>query len=545
MTGTEADEAVARAFEEQRGRLIAVAYRMLGSRVDAEDAVQEAWLRLARQDATGIDNLAGWLTTVVGRVCIDVLRTRKTRGETSYDERLPELVVTEDVEEGPEDTAVMAESVGLAMLVVLNALGPAERLAFVLHDMFAVPFAEIGQILGTSSDAAKMHASRARRKVQGTPRTTAGRDDQRAVVDAFLAAARDGDFEGLVRVLDPDVTWRVHTGRRVMVRQGVDDVVDKAQRALHVDVTARRVLVNDEPGVAVWSTNGRLRAVMACTVVNGLMVWMESVTDPSRLAAIDLPAVPPEWATSLLPRPGRRRHVCETQDLRRRHTMSTRLDHSASPAQTQVAVIGGGYAGVMAANRLTQRDDVAVTLINPRASFIHRIRLHQFVGGSDDAVVHYSELLSDRIRLVVDSVTQINASELSVTLAGGDTIGYDYLIYAIGSGSATPEVPGAAEHAFPMASVEEAQRARDALADLPDTAPVTVVGGGPSGIEIAAELAEAGRSVTLVCGEVLNPYLHPQGPAQDRQASGQARRDRDRRRRREGHGSEPRRCPAR
>ncbi len=292
MPGTNAGDAVARAFEEQRGHLMSVAYRMLGSRADAEDAVQEAWLRLARQDATGIDNLGGWLTTVVGRVCIDVLRTRKKRGEASYDERLPELVVTEDVEAGPEETAVAAESVGLAMLVVLEALRPAERLAFVLHDMFAVPFEEIGQILGTSTDAAKMHASRARRKVQGTPRPTAQRGDQRAVVDAFLAAVQHGDFEGLVRVLDPEVTWRVHNGRRVTVRQGANVVVDKVQRALHVDVTARRVLVNDEPGIAVWSSDGRLRAVMACTVVNDRMVWMESVTDPDLLRAIDLKATP-------------------------------------------------------------------------------------------------------------------------------------------------------------------------------------------------------------------------------------------------------------
>ena len=200
--------------------------------------------------------------------------------------------MTEDVDAGPEEAAVVAESVGLALLVVLDALRPAERLAFVLHDMFAVPFEEIGQILGTSTDAAKMLASRARRKVQGTSRPTAERADQRAVVDAFLAAARDGDFEGLVRVLDPEVTWRVHTGRRVTVRQGVDEVLDKAQRALHAYVTARRVLVNDEPGIAVWSPNGRLRAVMACTVVNGRIVWMESVTDPAPLATIDLPATP-------------------------------------------------------------------------------------------------------------------------------------------------------------------------------------------------------------------------------------------------------------
>ena len=168
MTGSGPEEAVAEAFVEQRGRLVAVAYRMLGSRADAEDAVQEAWLRLARQDAAAIDNLAGWLTTVVGRVCIDMLRSRKARPEAVYDEdRLPELVVTEDNDAAPEDDVLLADSVGLALLVVLDTLGPAERLAFVLHDTFAVPFEEIGQIIGRSTDATKMLASRARRKVQG------------------------------------------------------------------------------------------------------------------------------------------------------------------------------------------------------------------------------------------------------------------------------------------------------------------------------------------------------------------------------------------
>ncbi len=179
MTESGSDEALAEAFEEQRGRLVAVAYRMLGSRADAEDAVQEAWLRLARHDAAAIDNLGGWLTTVVGRVCIDVLRSRNARSEASYDERLPELVVTEDVGGAPEDEALLAESVGLALLVVLDTLRPAERLAFVLHDMFAVPFEEIGQIIGRSTDAAKMLASRARRKVQDTPRPTDERQHQR------------------------------------------------------------------------------------------------------------------------------------------------------------------------------------------------------------------------------------------------------------------------------------------------------------------------------------------------------------------------------
>jgi RNA polymerase sigma-70 factor (ECF subfamily) len=292
MTESGPDEALAEAFEEQRGRLVAVAYRMLGSRADAEDAVQEAWLRLARHDAAAIDNLGGWLTTVVGRVCIDVLRSRNARSEASYDERLPELVVTEDGGGAPEDEALLAESVGLALLVVLDTLGPAERLAFVLHDMFAVPFEEIGQIIGRSTDAAKMLASRARRKVQDTPRPTDERQQQRAVVDAFLAAARSGDFEGLLRVLDPDVTWRSYTARGVVIRLGAAEVADRAQRGARATVTARPVLVNGEPGVVVWDRNGKPVSVMACTVIDDRIVEILSIQDPERLAAMDLPARP-------------------------------------------------------------------------------------------------------------------------------------------------------------------------------------------------------------------------------------------------------------
>jgi RNA polymerase sigma factor (sigma-70 family) len=292
MTESGPDEALAEAFEEQRGRLVAVAYRMLGSRADAEDAVQEAWLRLARHDAAAIDNLGGWLTTVVGRVCIDVLRSRNARSEASYDERLPELVVTEDGGGAPEDEALLAESVGLALLVVLDTLRPAERLAFVLHDMFAVPFEEIGQIIGRSTDAAKMLASRARRKVQDTPRPTDERQQQRAVVDAFLAAARKGDFDGLLRVLDPDVTWRSYTARGVVIRLGAAEVATRAQRGARATVTARPVLVNGEPGVVVWDRDGRPVSVMACTVVDDRIVEILSIQDPERLAAMDLPARP-------------------------------------------------------------------------------------------------------------------------------------------------------------------------------------------------------------------------------------------------------------
>jgi NADH dehydrogenase FAD-containing subunit len=176
---------------------------------------------------------------------------------------------------------------------------------------------------------------------------------------------------------------------------------------------------------------------------------------------------------------------------------------------TDVVVIGGGYAGVMAANRLTQRDDVTVTLINPRPTFVERIRLHQLVGGSDDAVVDYRKILAEGIRLVVDTVTRINAAERSVTLETGDSLGYDYLIYAVGSGSADPSVPGAAEFAYPIATFEEAQRLRPVVDAAPATAAVTVVGAGPTGIETAVELAEQGRRVTLVCGGALGPYLHP------------------------------------
>ncbi|MFG3495813.1 NAD(P)/FAD-dependent oxidoreductase [Streptomyces sp. NPDC047928] len=178
---------------------------------------------------------------------------------------------------------------------------------------------------------------------------------------------------------------------------------------------------------------------------------------------------------------------------------------------TEVVVIGGGYAGVMAANRLTRRDDVTVTLINPRPSFVHRIRLHQVVRGSHDAVVEYREILARSVRLVVDTATRIDAADRVVTLASGGTVHYDYLIYAVGSGSADPRVPGAAEFAYPAATLEEARRLRSALAATPATAPVTVVGGGATGIEIAAELAEEGRTVSLVCGGALGTYLHPRG----------------------------------
>lgn len=287
-----AETQLAQTFEAQRPRLIAVAHRVLGSRPEAEDAVQEAWLRLSRQDAGAIDNIAGWLTTVVGRICVDMLRARSSRPEVP----VSELVVTEDVDT-PEDAAVLADSVGLAMLVVLGSLRPEERLAFVLHDMFAVPFAEIGQILDKSTDATKMLASRARRKVQEVPPPAGGhrrKDEQRAVVDAFLTAARDGDFEALLRVLDPEVRWERHTPTGVTVGTGTAAVIGAVRRGQGSRVLARRVAVNGEPGILSWGPSGRPLSVMACTVEAGRLVGIVSIIDPARLAQMSLPGPEPE-----------------------------------------------------------------------------------------------------------------------------------------------------------------------------------------------------------------------------------------------------------
>jgi len=282
-TGT---DTVAAAFEEQRGRLVAVAYRMLGSHADAEDVVQEAWLRLSRQDADGIDNLAGWLTTVVGRICIDTLRTRRTHPESAVDE-LPEPVVTEDVD-GPEEDAVLADSVGLALLVVLDTLRPDERLAFVLHDLFGVPFDEIAPVVERSTDATKMLASRARRKVQGTPQP-ADRRRQREVVDAFLAASRAGDFDALLRVLDPDVRWTQHTAHGTVVTVGAEALAAQARRGSTARLTARRVLVDGAPGILTWGPTGKPLGLMACTVVGDRITELVSILDPKVLGRIDLP----------------------------------------------------------------------------------------------------------------------------------------------------------------------------------------------------------------------------------------------------------------
>lgn len=280
---------MAEAFESQRDRLRAVAYRMLGSHADAEDVVQEAWLRLSRQGTVTIDNLAGWLTTVVARISLDVLRTRRTRTEVLLDDQPPGFVVTLDEGPAPEEDAVLADSVGLALLVVLESLRPSERLAFVLHDLFAVPFDEIGKILGRSTDAAKMLASRARRKVRATERPAGAGRERREVVQAFLAAARRGDFEELLRLLDPEVKLTIDTPTGVVVVLGATKVAAGARPAADTTALSRAVLVNGLPGVIAWREDGTPFSVLAFTVTEGRITVITAIVDPAKLARMDLP----------------------------------------------------------------------------------------------------------------------------------------------------------------------------------------------------------------------------------------------------------------
>ena len=282
-------DVLAERFGAERGRLRAVAYRMLGSLTEAEDAVQEAWLRLARSDESAIENLSGWLTTVVGRVCLDMLRARTARREDALDVRLPDPVVTYGDESDPEAEALLADSVGLALLVVLETLTPAERLAFVLHDMFAVPFDEIARMLGRSpgrgeDDGQPRAAPRARRRPGAGCRPAR----QRTVVDAFLAAARGGDFEALVAVLDPDVVLRADTAAGPVLAGGARDVAGRASMFARLAAHVRPVLVNGMPGVLAATADGAPMAVMAFTVVAGRIVEIDSIADPGRLAALNL-----------------------------------------------------------------------------------------------------------------------------------------------------------------------------------------------------------------------------------------------------------------
>ncbi|WP_155375016.1 sigma-70 family RNA polymerase sigma factor [Catellatospora vulcania] len=283
---------LAERFEQDRGRLRAVALRMLGSSAEADDAVQEAWLRLSRTDVAEVGNLSGWLTTVVGRICLDMLRSRSTRREDLLDDTadadLPPLGATSTGAD-PEQEAVLADSVGLALLVVLDTLTPAERLAFVLHDMFAVPFDELAPVIGKSPDAARQLASRARRRVQG--QAPAGEVDQarrREVVEAFLSAAREGRFEALLVALDPDVVMRADATAVSYGSKGELRGADTVAGYWNGQAAEARTALVDGVVNAVWAPRGKVRVVLAFTVVDGRIAAIDLTADKDRLADLDV-----------------------------------------------------------------------------------------------------------------------------------------------------------------------------------------------------------------------------------------------------------------
>jgi len=282
-------------FEENRTHLKAVAYRMLGSLNEADDAVQEAWIRLGRSDADEIQDLRAWLTTVVARVSLNMLRSRKRRREESMDLRMPDPIIDPADGTDPEHEALLGDSVGLALYIVLDTLAPAERVAFVLHDVFAVPFDEIGPIVGRTPTAARQLASRGRRRVQGSPVPDVDLDGQWAVADAFLAAARAGDFERLIAVLDPDVVVRSDGGvarpELVSLVRGAKAVAGQAMAFRRFAESATRVLVNGVPGGVAWAADGTPFAVVALTVRGAKVVAIDVLADPDRLAQLDLTVV--------------------------------------------------------------------------------------------------------------------------------------------------------------------------------------------------------------------------------------------------------------
>ncbi len=292
MTASDSDWLAAR-FEEHRRHLRSVAYRMLGSLSEAEDAVQEGWLRVNRAGTGGVENLSGWLTTVVARVCLDMLRSRAARREAPIDSYVPDPVVSREGQVDPEAEALLADSVGLALLVVLETLAPAERLALVLHDVFGVPFEEIGALVDRSPAAARQLASRARHRVQGaTAAPDADVRRQREVVDAFLTASRDGDFDTLLAVLHPDVVFRLDRGA---VRAGMSQVARGAGAITQLRFlffgpgwSTQPALVNGAAGLVV-RLHGRPLSVMGFTVVGGRIVQIDVLADPARVRQLDLP----------------------------------------------------------------------------------------------------------------------------------------------------------------------------------------------------------------------------------------------------------------
>lgn len=286
---------LAERFEANRSHLRGVAYRMLGSLSDADDAVQEAWIRLSRADTDGIDNLQAWLTTVVGRVCLNMLRERKLHDEVSLETHVPDPIVSPAEGIDPEQEAVLGDSIGLALFVVLDSLAPAERVAFVLHDIFAVPYDEIAPIVERTPTATRQLASRARHRIQGAPVPDVDLDAQWAVADAFLAATRSGSFDRLLAVLDPDIVLRSDGGaaRPALAShvRGARTVAEQAMSFRRFTETATRVLVNGIPGGIAWSRDGSPFAILALTVKGGRIVEIEVLADPERLSILNLTAV--------------------------------------------------------------------------------------------------------------------------------------------------------------------------------------------------------------------------------------------------------------
>jgi RNA polymerase sigma-70 factor (ECF subfamily) len=281
-------ESLAERFEEHRSHLRAVAYRMLGSLSEADDAVQDAWIRLSRADTSDVENLGGWLTTVVARVSLTMLRSRQSRREEPLGPHVPEPIIDRADGTDPEHEALLAGSVGLALLVVLETLTPAERLAFVLHDMFAVPFDDIAQIVGRSPEAARQLASRARRRVRAAaPVPDADLSTQWEIVDAFLAAARDGDFDALVAVLDPEVVLRADLGAGATREvRGADRIARQALTWSQVGLTMHRTLINGAAG-AITARNGEPASVGAFAISNGKIVEIDILADPAFLHRLD------------------------------------------------------------------------------------------------------------------------------------------------------------------------------------------------------------------------------------------------------------------
>jgi RNA polymerase sigma factor (sigma-70 family) len=286
---TERDDLAAQ-FEAHRSHLRSAAYRMLGSLHEAEDAVQEGWLRLSRNGTAGIDNLRGWLTTVVARVCLDMLRSRKSRREDAFSPNTPEPVATGPRGSSPEEEALLADSVGLALLVVLDRLAPAERLAFVLHDMFGVPFEEIAPIVGRSAEATRQLASRARRRVRGGDAEASGLVKQREVIDAFLAALRAGDLQGLLAVLDPDLVVRADMAGAPGEIRGAATWAKGAAAFGHLARLVHPALVDGAVGL-VMAPRGRLVRALRFTLANGRIAAIEIISDQARLADLEVSVV--------------------------------------------------------------------------------------------------------------------------------------------------------------------------------------------------------------------------------------------------------------